>query len=258
MIGKRLFIFKVNEYYSVRPLVGRISGSTRKSRVAMAKEIGAAGPRTRKRVRDKAEKIEMIYKSFFDLVEKMGYSKVSTNHVAAAAGISIGTVYRYFPQGKLSIIQAYFDTTQEKIFDIEAIAARELLDLQGFFKRYLVEFVRIHRENKTYHQAYEQAMLENPEVLTCYMQKVERFIEEVVTKLHQLHPAFQQMPIKQMKQRFLFIFNVFEALTRQHLFVMPLFPTDSEYIEFLMSLLRFFSGPPKEHVNTIDESSNRP
>ncbi|MBN2153674.1 MAG: TetR/AcrR family transcriptional regulator [Candidatus Lokiarchaeota archaeon] len=211
----------------------------------MSKEEGAAKPRARKRVRDKAGKIERIYKSFFDLVGKMGYSKVSTNHVAAAAGISVGTVYRYFPQGKVSIIQAYFDSTQEEIFDIEAIESRELLDLEGFFRRYLTGFVRVHRENKVYHQAYDQAMMENPDVLACYTRKVERFIGVIAEKLQQLHPSFKQMPVVLMERRLLLIFNVFEALTRQHLMIMPLFPTDGEYIEFLVGLLGFFSNQPE-------------
>ncbi len=210
----------------------------------MTYEGGIKTHQPKKRTRDKNEKIKLIYKSFFDLVGKMGYSNVSTNHIAATAGISVGTIYRYFPQGKLSIIKDYFDSTQEEVFDIDSIASQDIADLHTFFKTYIVEYVRVHRQAKVIHQAYEQAMLENPEVLQCYTQKVIQFIKKITGKLHQIHPVLKQVPIDHIESVFLLVFNVFEALTRQHLFITPLFPTDEKFIDFLMDLLDFLTRPP--------------
>jgi AcrR family transcriptional regulator len=196
----------------------------------------------KKRVRDVEEKIRRIYKTFFDLIQERGYSDVSTNHIADAAQLSIGTIYRYFPQGKASIIKQYFDTVQEDIFDIDDLVQASALDIQGFFKKFASQFVRIHRQNLLYDRAYEQAMLESREVFEDHMRKVIALVDNVALRLHQSNPMFGQMPVERVKQGLLLIFNVFEALTRRHLIVMPLFPTDDEFIEFLTRLLSFLQG----------------
>ena len=68
--------------------------------------------------RNKQAKIEKIYDAFFRLVSERGYGKTSTNHVAEEAGVSIGTVYRYFPDGKDDILLNYFENAKDVIFFI--------------------------------------------------------------------------------------------------------------------------------------------
>ncbi len=196
---------------------------------------------TKKRVRDKTGKIELIYQVFFDLVREKGYANVSTNHVAERANISVGTIYRYFPKGKMTIIKKYFETVQEDVFRVEDLPAKELRDTETFFRKYITRFVQVHRENLAVHQAYEQAMLENPEVLAGYARKVRKFIEELATRFSQLDQNYARIPPEFLQDRLLRVFNIFEALTRQHLVIMPLFPTDEEFVEFLLGLMDFFS-----------------
>ena len=198
--------------------------------------------RSKKRVRDKEEKIKLIYRTFFDLIQQKGYSNVSTNHIAEAANISVGTIYRYFPQGKVTIIKSYFDTQQNVIFNLEDMAQANNGNFLDFLKKSVAQFVQTHRENLLYDRAYEQAMLENREVLEGYTQKVLNFIEKMALSMHQSNLIFNQMPLEILKKNMLRIFNIFEALTRQHLIIMPLFPTDGELVDFLMKLMTFLSS----------------
>src|SRR5262245_2757752 len=41
--------------------------------------------------------VEAILAATADLLEKSGYARLTTNHVAQRAGISIGSLYQYFP-----------------------------------------------------------------------------------------------------------------------------------------------------------------
>ena len=66
--------------------------------------------------RNKQEKINLIYKTFFRLILEHGYHKTSTNHVAKSAKISIGTIYKYFPKGKEDIIRNYFEESMKQFF----------------------------------------------------------------------------------------------------------------------------------------------
>lgn len=206
---------------------------------------------TKKRVRDKGKKIEMIYDIFFALIKKEGYAKVTTNQIAELAGISIGTIYRYFPKGKIDIIRKYYDSEQQSIFDIEELLMKdtsELADFTDFARRITAKYVRIHRENLIIHKAYEQAMLEDTEVLEAYKEKVLAFIHSIASTMHRPSSKDVQVPLKEIEKKLLFVYNIYEALTHQHLFVIPLFPTDEEFIEFLTKLFLLFTS----------DSSNNP
>jgi AcrR family transcriptional regulator len=52
------------------------------------------------RHRNRAAKTEAIIEAARELIGKKGYSATSTNHIAKAAGVSVGLVYKYFPAGK--------------------------------------------------------------------------------------------------------------------------------------------------------------
>ena len=58
----------------------------------------------KKFTRDKKGKIKKIIDITLDLIAEKGYDNISTNQIAAASNISIGTIYRYFPEGKSEIV----------------------------------------------------------------------------------------------------------------------------------------------------------
>ena len=199
----------------------------------------------KKRVRNKGKKIEIIYNVFFDLVKKEGYAKVNINQIAELAGISIGTIYRYFPKGKIDIIRKYYDSEQQSIFDIEEVLTENHADTADFARRITKKYVQIHRENLIVHKAYEQAMFEDEEVLEAYKEKVSAFIHRVASSMIRSQSPNVPIPLEEMEKKLLFIYNLYEALIHQHLFVMPFFPTDEEFVDFLTKLfLSFTSDAP--------------
>ena len=58
-----------------------------------------------KKSRNKEDTIKNIYGCFFNLVLEIGYHKASTNKIAKAANISVGTLYHHFPEGKKDIMR---------------------------------------------------------------------------------------------------------------------------------------------------------
>ena len=60
--------------------------------------------RRKKFSRDKESKIRTIIEATIELIEEKGPTSFSVNDIPERAGLSIGTVYRYFPRGKDDII----------------------------------------------------------------------------------------------------------------------------------------------------------
>ena len=98
--------------------------------------------------RNKKEKIEAIYHAFFDLVLEKGYAKTSTNKVAEAAEVSIGTIYRYFPDGKKDIIRKYFENSVEASFELGEFEKFDMSNIAFVFRGFVSNVLRNHKENK--------------------------------------------------------------------------------------------------------------
>ena len=75
--------------------------------------------KSKKFSRNKQEKINSIYTTFYRLLNEIGYDKVTTNLIADVSNVSIGTIYRYFPDGKSSIMKGTLEHTSNKIFNID-------------------------------------------------------------------------------------------------------------------------------------------
>lgn len=57
----------------------------------------SAEPRKRPRQRRSAETVDRILGAAARILDERGYAGTTTNHVAASAGVSIGSLYQYFP-----------------------------------------------------------------------------------------------------------------------------------------------------------------
>ena len=101
----------------------------------------------KKFVRNKQEKIDLIYDTFFKLVLKQGYHKTSTNHIAESAEISIGTIYNYFPQGKEDIIRKYFEESMVAFFESHDLSKMANDNIRDFLNHFLLDLFENHKKN---------------------------------------------------------------------------------------------------------------
>ena len=120
----------------------------------------------KKVVRDKEQKINKIILTSLKLIQSKGYDNVSTNHIAERAGVAIGTIYKYFPNGKTDILRAiYKKTLEQRIEELvpEKIDLKNIEDLKTskFYKDSLIQNISEHREYKSFIEAYETECLTN-------------------------------------------------------------------------------------------------
>ena len=191
----------------------------------------------KKFVRNKEEKIKIIYDTFIALLKEKGYSDLSTNHIAEIAPISLGTIYRYFPEGKAAIAKGYFEHIKDQIIDDEFFLQAKNKNLPELFKSLITKHLQIYRENFKAFLAYEQAMLSNKELFKNYETSVYDFAEKTVKTLRNEDSLFRSIPDKQFLKGFIFIYNLIEAIVRRHLVIFPMFQTDEELISFLVKTI---------------------
>ena len=101
------------------------------------------------------ETMNVILEAAIQVFEKEGYAGTTTNHIASRAGVSVGSVYQYFPN-KESILYCLMEQHVSEIsLEIESVVMRNL-DQGKLGKntvRKIIEvLVGVQRNRQAYHQ----------------------------------------------------------------------------------------------------------
>jgi len=188
--------------------------------------------------RNKDEKIKKIFETFVNLINKIGYDKITTRQIAREARISIGTIYRYFPQGKPLILGAFLKQEKEEIFNFSSILKDNEKPLPGFIKSYVSSHVQSHRKYFEIHKAFDQALLANRELFENIEMTLNEIFDDVTNKIKNLKIS-KLIPEEWLIENLKMIYNLMDGIIHRHLFIMPLFEKDEELIEFLSKLILF-------------------
>ncbi|MFX1390495.1 MAG: TetR/AcrR family transcriptional regulator [Promethearchaeota archaeon] len=189
--------------------------------------------------RNKQEKIKLIYDTFFNLILKRGYHKTSTNHIARSAKVSIGTIYKYFPKGKEDIIRNYFEESMKTFLDSQDLERITDENVREFLNNFILELFMNHKENKGYNLAFRSAIQSDKSLLKKHNEKINNLFRELAQKLRETNQSFNKIPEENLVKLFIFLYNLVNAIIYHHLFIMKLFNTDDELIEYLTSLVAF-------------------
>ena len=193
----------------------------------------------KKYVRNKEEKIELIYDTFFNLVLKHGYHKTSTNHVAKSAKISIGTIYKYFPGGKEDIMRKYFEESMSTMVNRDDLLKIDNNNIRDFLHHFIFELFNNHKENIGYNLAFRSAIQSDKALLEAHRKKIFNLFKDLAYELRRKNENFRKIPEEQLIEIFILIFNLVNAIIYHHLSVMKFFDTDDELVEYLTSLVAF-------------------
>jgi AcrR family transcriptional regulator len=193
----------------------------------------------KKYVRNKEEKIDLIYDTFFNLVLKHGYHKTSTNHVAKSAKISIGTIYKYFPGGKEDIMRKYFEESMSTMLNRDDLLKIDNDNIRDFLHHFIFDLFNNHKENTGYNLAFRSAIQSDKALLEAHKEKVINLFKDLAYELRRKNENFRKIPEEKLIEIFILIFNLVNAIIYHHLSVMKFFDTDDELVEYLTSLVAF-------------------
>ena len=202
----------------------------------------------KKRVRDKEQKIAKIIQTFLNLIEKNGYDKVSTNHIADKARVAIGTIYKYFPKGKIDILKTMFKMGIERKMNDEIIPRLEILNIDElreseYYRNLLLHIIDEHHKGKFIVKAIESECLVNKsfyselrelllietnkdfDLIEYFLPDAEKYIEDHEKKIYR---------ISRLK----------ELLIHRHILFPDLFESDEEcaniIIELVIALIKYY------------------
>ena len=193
--------------------------------------------KSKKFTRNKQEKIDSIYSTFYRLLNEIGYDKITTNLIAEVSEISIGTIYRYFPSGKSSIMKGTLEHTSDKIFDIDDFNSMNEDTFLEILELIIRKHLKEHQENFQYHVAVNQAIISNRDLFKDYGDSIKNLFGSIADEVRRRNKFFQNVSRDLLVDTLLVAFNTLEAFIHRHLFITPIYPSDEELVQFLKEVL---------------------
>ena len=113
--------------------------------------------------------VDSLIEATARILVKEGYDKTSTNHIAAVAGVSVGSLYQYFPS-KEALVTAVIERHQQEIMQVVRAELAEVLrePVDKAVRKLVAVAVKAHRVDPELHRVLAEQIprlgkLENSE-----------------------------------------------------------------------------------------------
>jgi len=137
---KRTYLGEAGTARDPKPRPARVSTAHRGKPRPLARDA-AVQPRRRPRQARARETVTAILQAAIELAAEHGYDRVTTNAIADRAGVSIGSLYQYFPN-KDAILVSLFEQHRREVRDVVESAMRRLEDPAIPFQQAMRSFFR--------------------------------------------------------------------------------------------------------------------
>lgn len=187
--------------------------------------------------RNKEKKERKIFETFVELFNEGSYEDIKMRDIAERSNVSLGTIYRYYEKGKLSLLQKFFSKTSDLVLDPLELQAPPKKDISSFVKNYISNHLKTHREFYSLHKALYQAALSNKLDLEEAKEFLLPVLDDGSEKLKSA-PVFENIdiPTELFEKTTTRIFNLVESMVHRHLYIIPIFDSDEELVVFLTEI----------------------
>jgi AcrR family transcriptional regulator len=191
--------------------------------------------RKKKFRRDKESKIESVITAWNDLIAERGYAGFSVNDIPERAGLSIGTIYRYFPQGKIDILKEAMNRNIARFLDKLDLDSIDESDFINVWREVIRRYIMLRQEDMLFGIAMRDTSMTSPEltkdvtpiIISFYGSFAERFLNL---------SSFEDWPKEKLLLRLHAAFNIMGLIREIHL-RRPLFDTDEELVDYLLDVV---------------------
>lgn len=192
--------------------------------------------------RNKEQKKKDLLETTQNLLKKMPYNDITTKDIAKIAGVSVALLYKYYPDGKISLVKSLAEEFANKSMDSYPIGLdqlklpKKLDNIWDFIYTNMVRTIKMHKENKDLNLALEMIYLSNPDVETYALDNYETYNNDVANIFIEF-VANQMGGIKIDKSFSKFIVQLVDATIHRHVNLFPIASTDEELTELLTKMV---------------------
>ena len=186
--------------------------------------------------------VEVIIEAAARVFERQGYAKTTTNHIADRAGVSIGSLYQYFPNKEailVVLLEQHMSQVATALQEVRAHVESAPHDLRAVLRHYVDIMVEQHARNpRLQHVLLEEAP--RPPHLHQLWHGIEQAMVQTTVELLQAHP---QVRVRDARAAAYLLVQCVETLTHRFVVEPPVeLPRERFVGELVDMLTRYLQG----------------
>ena len=137
----------------------------------------ALRPRKRPLQRRSRETVEAILEAAAQVFAKSGYAEGTTNRIAERAGVSVGSLYQYFPNKDallVALVDREVEAGMERMTAWIERSRRSPRDLEELLRSFVEAMLDLHRASPELHRLLFEEAAHPPEAHECVLRFEER------------------------------------------------------------------------------------
>lgn len=195
----------------------------------------AAKPRKLPVQRRSRDTVEVILEAAAHVFMDKGYAAGTTNHIAHKAGVSIGSLYQYFPNKDailVSLAEQHLELAKEEIVEILLVNADNISIIE-LIHNIVSAMIRIHMHAPRLHQViFEEAPL--PDDLKHMLNTYEDDFSETLCQIIEQNPSVN---IERSMLAARLIIRIVESLTHWYVLEAPEGVTEQDIIDEISTVV---------------------
>lgn len=127
------------------------------------------------------ETVDAVLEAVPRVIRRHGADAITTNRIAEAAGVSIGSLYEYFPD-KQAIFRALHDRHVDAVHDVIAQTANDCTSFDAFTRELVEQLANLHARDAELHELTSAAV---PEAAEGFQRALQATFEQVISTAQQ-------------------------------------------------------------------------
>jgi AcrR family transcriptional regulator len=182
--------------------------------------------------------VDQILEAAARVFAERGYAGTTTNHIAERAGVSIGSLYQYFPNKDtilLALHSRHMDMASEVLHGMMEEAVRDSKSPEELLRRFVKRVIEMHASEPGLHHVLLYEGPRPPEL----MQKLHAIEEGMAAAVEQILSEHGGISREHAKHAAYLVVHIVETLAHEYV-VHP--PTDMAIEVFVEELVSMLSG----------------
>jgi AcrR family transcriptional regulator len=186
--------------------------------------------------RDKESKIRAIIDATIELINEKGPAGFSVNEIPDRAGLSIGTVYRYFPRGKDDIIAEILRNNIDIFIKLIENSTKDATSIEEAWTKIIKSYMGLKREYLSIDAFLVEAAPRGSELFNELTPVVMDFYG-ALNRILSRFDSFGELTEEQIMIRLGLSFSLMRTIIRGQS-VFPVFESDEELLEYLLRVVQ--------------------
>ncbi|MGG6265064.1 TetR/AcrR family transcriptional regulator [Leptolyngbya sp. AN03gr2] len=186
--------------------------------------------------------VDAIVEAAIQVFEEYGYAAGTTTRIAERAGVSIGSLYQYFPNKDsilVAIAEHHLEECQIAAMQLLTKAQNQPQTLETAIRLFVEGAVTLHTQNPKLHQLLSEE-IPLPESIWQEFEALEQELVNQITQLLSLHP---QVTTRNIELSAYVVVQIVEAMAHK----LVLHPSNQHHLtncidEIVLILLRYLSN----------------